>query len=67
MPSLLVGEAAAHAQRLQLYEPGDILVDVDNDIAITATTNFPGDKADAAMLNTIELLYKRYGPVGGGK
>jgi hypothetical protein len=44
-----------------------ILVDVDNDIAITATTNFPGDKADAALRDTIELLYKRYGPVGGGK
>ncbi len=43
-----------------------ILVDVDNDLAITAATNFPGDKADAALLDTVELLYKRYGPAGKG-
>ncbi len=41
-----------------------ILVDVTNDVAITVMTNYPGAKADAALLDTVELLYKRYGPAG---
>jgi hypothetical protein len=37
-----------------------ILVDVDNDAGIVAVTNFPGDKADAALLATAKELYERY-------
>ena len=37
-----------------------ILVDVDNDAGIVAVTNFPGDKADAALLEAAKELYGRY-------
>ena len=39
-----------------------ILVDTDNDIGIAVTTNFPGDKADAALLEVTRLLYEKFGP-----
>jgi CubicO group peptidase (beta-lactamase class C family) len=39
-----------------------ILVDTDNDIGIVITTNFPGDKADAALLEVTRLLYQKFGP-----
>jgi CubicO group peptidase (beta-lactamase class C family) len=37
-----------------------ILVDVGNDTGIVVMTNFPGDKADAAALETMKELYERY-------
>lgn len=37
-----------------------ILVDVDNDLGIVVMMNFPGDKADAAVLETMKQLYERY-------
>jgi CubicO group peptidase (beta-lactamase class C family) len=37
-----------------------ILVDVHNDAGIVVVTNFPGDKADAALLETAKELYERY-------
>ena len=37
-----------------------ILVDVDNDLGIVVMMNFPGDKADAAALETMKQLYGRY-------
>jgi CubicO group peptidase (beta-lactamase class C family) len=37
-----------------------ILVDIDNDAGIVAVTNFPGDKADAALLEAAKELYGRY-------
>ena len=39
-----------------------ILVDTDNDLGITIVTNFPGEKADAALTELTELLYKKFGP-----
>jgi CubicO group peptidase (beta-lactamase class C family) len=39
-----------------------ILVDTDNDIGIVIATNFPGEKADAALLELTELLYTKFGP-----
>lgn len=36
-----------------------ILVDTREDIAIVEATNFPGDIADAAMLELIQTLYER--------
>ncbi|MCV0371320.1 serine hydrolase domain-containing protein [Filomicrobium sp.] len=41
-----------------------ILVDSDHDIGIVVTTNFPGEKADAAVREMVEWLYRRYGPNG---
>jgi hypothetical protein len=35
-------------------------VQPDIDLAIVAATNFPGDPADRAVLETIEALYKQY-------
>ena len=37
-----------------------ILVDAQNDLAIVVATNFPGEKADAAILETLRTLYTRY-------
>jgi hypothetical protein len=37
-----------------------ILVDVDNDAGIVVMSNLPGDKADAALLETMKELYGRY-------
>jgi len=37
-----------------------ILVDVDADTGIVVMMNFPGDKADAAVLETFKQLYGRY-------
>lgn len=37
-----------------------IFVQPDIDLAIVAATNFPGDPADRAVLETIEALYKQY-------
>lgn len=39
-----------------------ILVDPDHDLGIVVMTNFPGEKADAAVLEMLEWLYRRYGP-----
>jgi CubicO group peptidase (beta-lactamase class C family) len=39
-----------------------ILVDPANDIAIAIATNFPGEKADAALLETTRVLYGEFGP-----
>lgn len=39
-----------------------ILVDPADDLGIVVTTNFPGEKADAAVLEMAEWLYRRYGP-----
>lgn len=36
-----------------------ILVDPVSDIAIVATTNYPGEKADAALLDVVRWLYQR--------
>jgi CubicO group peptidase (beta-lactamase class C family) len=37
-----------------------ILVDVDNDLGIVVTTNFPEEKADAAAAEVSEALYRQY-------
>jgi len=37
-----------------------ILVDVDNDLGIVVTTNFPEQKADAAGAEVVEALYRGY-------
>jgi CubicO group peptidase (beta-lactamase class C family) len=37
-----------------------ILVDVDKDIGIVVTTNFPEEKADAAAAEVVEALYRGY-------
>jgi CubicO group peptidase (beta-lactamase class C family) len=37
-----------------------ILVDVDNDLGIVVTTNFPEQKADAAAAEVVEALYRGY-------
>jgi CubicO group peptidase (beta-lactamase class C family) len=37
-----------------------ILVDVDNDLGIVVTTNFPEAKADAAAADVSEALYRQY-------
>jgi len=37
-----------------------ILVDVDHDAGVVAVTNFPGDKADAALLAATKEIYTRY-------
>lgn len=37
-----------------------ILVDVEHDTGIVAVTNFPGEKADAALLAATKELYARY-------
>lgn len=39
-----------------------ILIDPDYDLGLVVTTNFPGPKADAALLELAEWLYGRYGP-----
>lgn len=39
-----------------------ILVDTDNDLGIVVTTNFPGQKADAAALEALQGLYEQHGP-----
>ncbi len=39
-----------------------VLVDETNDVAIVAMTNYPGPKADAAVIETVEALYKQYAP-----
>jgi CubicO group peptidase (beta-lactamase class C family) len=40
-----------------------ILVDTENDLGITIDTNFPGEKADAALAELTEILYKKFGPM----
>jgi CubicO group peptidase (beta-lactamase class C family) len=37
-----------------------ILVDPDKDFAVVATTNFPGPKAEAALNEAVEKLYRQY-------
>jgi CubicO group peptidase (beta-lactamase class C family) len=37
-----------------------ILVDTNQDIGVVVATNFPGDKADAAVLTATETLYRRH-------
>jgi CubicO group peptidase (beta-lactamase class C family) len=37
-----------------------ILVDIDNDLGIVVTTNFPEQKADAAAGEVVEALYREY-------
>jgi CubicO group peptidase (beta-lactamase class C family) len=37
-----------------------ILVDIDNDLGIVVTTNFPEAKADAAAAEVVEALYRQY-------
>ena len=37
-----------------------ILVDVDNDLGIMVTTNFPEENADAAAGEVVEALYRGY-------
>jgi CubicO group peptidase (beta-lactamase class C family) len=39
-----------------------ILVDVDSDLGIVVTTNFPEQKADAAEAEVAEALYRQFGP-----
>lgn len=39
-----------------------ILVDPGSDLGLVVTTNFPGPKADAAILELAEWLYGHYGP-----
>ena len=39
-----------------------ILVDPEHDLGIVVTTNFPGQKADEALLEAAKALYVRYGP-----
>jgi hypothetical protein len=39
-----------------------ILLDTDADLGIVVTTNFPGQKADAALLEVGRQLYSQYGP-----
>jgi hypothetical protein len=39
-----------------------IFVDTDNDLGIVVATNFPGEKADAAVLEMAQGLYRQYGP-----
>lgn len=39
-----------------------ILVDPENDLSLVVTTNFPGEKADLALLKVLQTLYERYGP-----
>ena len=39
-----------------------ILVDPGHDLGIVVTTNFPGQKADEALLDVAKALYIRYGP-----
>ena len=39
-----------------------ILVDTENDLGITIDTNFPGDKADAGLMELTEMLYKKFAP-----
>lgn len=41
-----------------------IFVQPELDLAIVAASNFPGEIADAAMLETIEGLYRRFAPKG---
>ena len=40
-----------------------ILVHTENDLGITIDTNFPGDKADAGLMELTEMLYKKFGPM----
>jgi CubicO group peptidase (beta-lactamase class C family) len=45
-----------------------ILIDSNIDLAIVVTANYPGDKADQAVLQAAEMLYKRYaGPAGNSE
>ena len=45
-----------------------ILIDSNIDLAIVVTANYPGDKADQAVLQVAEMLYKRYaGPAGNSE
>jgi hypothetical protein len=39
-----------------------ILVDTDKDFSIVALTNFPGPKAEAALSEVVEKLYRQYAP-----
>ena len=39
-----------------------ILVDPVNDIGIVIATNFPGERADAALVETTRVLYGEFGP-----
>jgi CubicO group peptidase (beta-lactamase class C family) len=39
-----------------------ILVDLEHDLGIVVMTNFPGEKADEAALETTRALYGQYGP-----
>jgi CubicO group peptidase (beta-lactamase class C family) len=39
-----------------------ILVDLEHDLGIVVTTNFPGQKADEALLEAAKAFYVRYGP-----
>lgn len=43
-------------------------IDPQIDLAIVVTANYPGDRADQAVLQAAELLYKRYaGPAGNSE
>jgi CubicO group peptidase (beta-lactamase class C family) len=39
-----------------------IVVDPESDLGLVVATNFPGDKADAALLEVAEALYREFGP-----
>ena len=39
-----------------------IFVDTENDLGIVVTTNFPGQKAEAATAEVLEQIYAQYRP-----
>lgn len=39
-----------------------VLIDPENDLGITVVTNFPGEKAEAALRELTRTLYQRFGP-----
>lgn len=39
-----------------------VLADVENDLAIAVATNFPGQKADEALLEVTQMLYEKFAP-----
>jgi hypothetical protein len=59
------GHAGSHRRcRPGRPDPGmnlaKILVDLDNDLAVVAMTNFPEQKAEAVAAVVVEQLYKQY-------
>ena len=58
-PTQLINHTGSNGMNLAL-----ILINPEIDFGIVAATNFPGDKADAALQEVARLLYEKFGPAG---